>query len=68
MNLLKSSFTHYNNQTQIQTAGRQWVVWCLITVSKTTHTTHHTKNVVVGGIHAHLGAGGSAHGIVGHCD
>ena len=40
----------------------------LITICESTHTTHHAEHVVVGGIHTHLGAGGSAHGVVGHGD
>jgi hypothetical protein len=38
----------------------------LIAVSQPTHSAHHTKHVVVGGIHAHLGGGAHAHGVVGH--
>jgi hypothetical protein len=39
---------------------------CLIGVGQTAHTRHHAQHVVVGGIHADLGAGGRADRIVGH--
>ena len=38
---------------------------CLIAVSKTTHTTHYTENVVVGGIDTNFGSLGSLNGGVG---
>ena len=38
---------------------------CLIGVSKTTHTTHDTKDIVVGSIDTDLGSLGSLNGSVG---
>jgi len=40
----------------------------LVGIRKSSHSAHHPQDVVVGGIHTHLGAGGSAHGVVGHGD
>ena len=37
-----------------------------IGVSKSSHTAHDAKHVIVGGIHTHLGGGAHAHGVVGH--
>jgi len=40
--------------------------YSLIAVSKSTHTTHHAKHVVVGGIHTHLRGGAHTHSVVRH--
>lgn len=47
--------------------ARQYVIQliCLVGVGKTTHATHHTKDVVVGGIHANLGSVGTGNGSAG---
>jgi hypothetical protein len=55
-----------SNKNQTHPAGEKWVVRCLITISKTTHARHHTQHVVVGRIHADLGARGRADRVVGH--
>ena len=41
-------------------------VRCLVAVGKTTHTGHHTQDVVVGGIDTHAAGRGRADRVVGH--
>jgi len=40
----------------------------LIAIGKSAHARHNAENVVVGGIHTHGGAGGSANSVVGHSE
>jgi hypothetical protein len=38
----------------------------LVGISEAPHSAHHTQHIIVGSEHIHSGAGGGAHGVVGH--
>jgi len=41
---------------------------CLVRISKPSHSTHNAEHIIVGGIHAHSGAGVGSHAIGGHSE